>query len=249
MTETSAVVIPPFIQVDPALWFHMLESTFALASPKPITEERTKFNYVVAHLPPNIATVVRDVIMQPNATNPYTDLKSKIIERCSESKSQEIRRLLAGENLGDRKPSELLRIMQRRAESHKIDDSLLFEIFMQAMPTSVQTILASISPLSTDKAAEVADRILEINIGNVSASTKEQSSSSDTLLHELQALRKEVAEIRRSRSVSRSFNKRSRSASRNRKHQICWYHYKFKDLAKKCVEPCSFRQENDKQGV
>ncbi|GBL80781.1 hypothetical protein AVEN_26220-1 [Araneus ventricosus] len=149
--ETAAVVIPPFIQPDPELWFHMLESTFELASPKPITESKTKYNYVVAHLPPEIATVVRGVIIQPDPSDPYTDLKSKIIACCSESKTQEIRRLLAGESLGDLKPSKLLRVIKRRAENHNIDDSLLLELFKQAMPVPVRTILASISPITSDK--------------------------------------------------------------------------------------------------
>ncbi|GFX19321.1 uncharacterized protein TNCV_3014601 [Trichonephila clavipes] len=135
--ETAAVVIPPFIQRDPALWFYMIESTFELASPKPITESKTKYNYAVSHLPPDIATVVRDVIIQPDISDSYSELKTKIIERCSENKTQEIRRLLAGESLGDRKPSEL-RIIKRRAENHNIDDSLLFELFNQAMPVPVQ---------------------------------------------------------------------------------------------------------------
>ncbi|XP_071036996.1 uncharacterized protein, partial [Parasteatoda tepidariorum] len=161
--DAAAVVIPPFIRADPALWFFMPESTFALAAPKAITEAKTKYNYVVAHLPLDTATIVRDVIMQPDVTDPYMDLISKIIERCGESKTEEIRRLLAGENLGDRKPSELLRDMKRRAENHKIEDELLFELFIQAMPLPVQTIIASISPLSTEKVAEVADRILAIS--------------------------------------------------------------------------------------
>ncbi|GFT40580.1 transposon Tf2-9 polyprotein [Trichonephila clavipes] len=224
--ETEAVVIPPFIQRDPALWFYMIESTFELASPKPITESKTKYNYAVSHLPPDIATVVRDVIIQPDISDPYSELKAKIIERCSENKTQEIRRLLAGESLGDRKPSELLRIMKRRAENHNIDDSLLFELFNQAMPVPVQTILASISPITSDKASEVADRILAISphaINAVSASgaspssVTDRRSSTDILLDEVKALRKEVADLRRSRSQFRHNNnvRRKRSNSRS----------------------------------
>ncbi|GFU77521.1 transposon Tf2-9 polyprotein [Trichonephila clavipes] len=224
--ETAAVVIPPFIQRDPALWFYMIESTFELASPKPITESKTKYNYAVSHLPPDIATVVRDVIIQPDISDPYSELKAKIIERCSENKTQEIRRLLAGESLGDRKPSELLRIMKRRAENHNIDDSLLFELFNQAMPVPVQTILASISPITSDKASEVADRSLAISphaINAVSASgaspssVTDRRSSTDMLLDEVKALRKEVADLRRSRSQFRHNNnvRRKRSNSRS----------------------------------
>ncbi|GFV88285.1 uncharacterized protein TNCV_4543311 [Trichonephila clavipes] len=96
----------------------MLESTFELAVPKPITDERTKYNYCVAHLSPDAAMAVRDVILSPGSINPYSKLKDEVIARCGERKSQEIRRLLAGEQLGDRKPSELFRGMQRRSESH-----------------------------------------------------------------------------------------------------------------------------------
>ncbi|GFX03235.1 transposon Ty3-I Gag-Pol polyprotein [Trichonephila clavipes] len=212
--ETAAVVIPPFIQRDPALWFYMIESTFELASPKPITESN--------------------------------ELKAKIIERCSENKTQEIRRLLAGESLGDRKPSELLRIMKRRAENHNIDDSLLFELFNQAnMPVPVQTILASISPITSDKASEVADRILAISphaINAVSASgaspssVTDRRSSTDMLLDEVKALRKEVADLRRSRSQFRHNNVR-RKRSNSRSSKLCWYHFRFQANAKKCIPP------------
>ncbi|KAF8791603.1 hypothetical protein HNY73_006444 [Argiope bruennichi] len=192
----------------------MLDSTFKLPSPTAITESKTKYNYVVAHLPPEIATIVRDVIIQPDSTDPYSDLKTKVIEPCSESKTQEIRRLLAGESLGDRKPSELLRIMKRRAESHNIDDSLLFELFNQAMPVLVQTILVSISPITSYKAADVANRILDINSTSIStissgsecnsSPVKERKSDMDLLRNEIKKLRKEVANLRRSRSRFRS---------------------------------------------
>ncbi|GFQ88406.1 uncharacterized protein TNCT_493461 [Trichonephila clavata] len=87
---------------------------------------------------------VRDVILSPGSTNPYSKLKEEVIARCGESKSLEIRRLLAGEQLGDGKPSELFRGMQRRSESPNVADSLLLELILQQLPPNVQSILASI---------------------------------------------------------------------------------------------------------
>ncbi|GFS80401.1 uncharacterized protein TNCV_3448252 [Trichonephila clavipes] len=95
--------------------------------------------------------------------------------------------------------------MKRRAENHNIDDSLLFELFNQAMPVPMQIILASISPITSDKASEVADRILAISphaINAVSASgaspssVTDRRSSTNMLLDEVKALRKEVADLR-----------------------------------------------------
>ncbi|XP_042902504.2 uncharacterized protein, partial [Parasteatoda tepidariorum] len=148
---------------DPHLWFHMVEATFQLATPKPISESKTKFNYCHAHLPPEVAAVVRDVIITPDAEDPFKKLKEEIIARCGETKSQEIRRLLSGEQLGDRKPSELLRTMQRRAESHEISDSLLLELFLNQLPQHVQSILAAIPSLSSTRAAEIADKVMEVS--------------------------------------------------------------------------------------
>ncbi|GBM42694.1 hypothetical protein AVEN_219145-1 [Araneus ventricosus] len=97
--KVGAVQIPVYNRSDPALWFIMCESTFKLAVPKPITESVTKFNYVVSHLPPEVASLVRDILMNPDATDPYTHLKTELINRSGESSHQEIRQFLSGEEL------------------------------------------------------------------------------------------------------------------------------------------------------
>lgn len=252
MSDISAVKMPNFIPADPALWFHMIESTFELATPKPITESKTKYNYCVATLPADAAVLVRDVILNPDATDPYQKLKDAIVTRCGESKTQEIKHLLAGEQLGDRKPSELLRIMQRRAESHSVADDLLLELFLQQLPNNVQSILASVQPLSPQKAAEVADRIMEVSFNQVTVNSATNSATNDScnifsnsqIMDELKFLRKEVAKLR-SRSHSRSRN-HSRNSSPS--SDLCWYHSKFKSKARKCIEPCSYKEKENENG-
>lgn len=252
MTDTAAVKIPVYNPIDPALWFAMCESTFELAVPKPITDNKTKFNYCVAHLPPEIASLVRDIILKERSEASYDELKTAIVDRCGESKTQEIRKLLAGEQLGDRKPTELLRDMTRRAENHKISDVLLLELFLQQMPPNVQSIIASVQPIDSQKAANIADRIMEVASTQVNSITQMQpSDNSDTvnsLVQEVRKLRNEVSQLRRSRSSSRnSFQRRNRSPSAPKmmNSKLCWYHRKFKENATKCVSPCCFSQEND----
>ncbi|GBN09271.1 hypothetical protein AVEN_23045-1 [Araneus ventricosus] len=228
MEEVSAVKIPIFIPSDSSLWFTMVESSF--------------------ELPPDIAMTVRDIIISPDKTDPYAKLKNEVISRCGESKSQGIRRLLAGEQLSDLKPSELLRVMQRRAENHTVADSFLLELFSQQLPSNVQSILASISPLTSQKAAEIADKILDISPAQVSAVSDSCSRPNVTpdceLLKELKLLRKEIALLRRSRNHSRN-QPRFRQKSPAGKDELCWYHRKFGSKADKCLAPCSF-QENSK---
>ncbi|GFX04030.1 uncharacterized protein TNCV_4679331 [Trichonephila clavipes] len=123
MEYILAVKIPAFVSSNPALWYGMLESTFELAVPKPVTDERTKYNYCVTHLSLDAAMAVRDQLL-PN----------------------------------------------------------------------VQSILASIQPLTDQKASDVADRILKVTPVQVSSASKYSSASADDsseskLLNELKHLR------------------------------------------------------------
>ncbi|GFU71039.1 transposon Tf2-6 polyprotein [Trichonephila clavipes] len=137
------------------------------------------------------AAIVRDLIITPDETDSYGAIKAQLIQRTGESSQQEIRKLLTGEELGARKPSELLGTMNRRAASHNVPKELMLELFLQQLPTSVQTILASITPITVEKAAEVADRILEISTHNVSLSTNAiDSSSENRILQEIEKLNK-----------------------------------------------------------
>jgi len=253
MAEVSAVQIPIFNRADPSLWFIMCESTFALATPKPITESLTKYNYVVSHLPPEVATIVRDILMKPDEEDPYNNLKTTLVNRSGESSQQEIRQLLSGEELGDRKPSELLRIMKRRAETLKVPDSLMMELYLQRLPASVKSILAAVSNLTVEKAAEIADKILEVTPSSnqiYSVSKSPSLSLEERLLGEIEMLKKRLDQLSvRSRSPLRRnhSNSRGRSSSGNRDRSICWYHRRFGNKCKpeKCIKPCSFQGNAD----
>ncbi|GFX47506.1 hypothetical protein TNCV_618651 [Trichonephila clavipes] len=223
----------------------MCDSTFQLGCPKPITDSKTKFNYIIAHLPPEAATIIRDVIMNPDPVEPYEKARMELIKRSGESSHQEIRKYFIGEELGDRRPSELLRVMRRRAESHSVPDDLLLELIQQHLPTRVQSILAAISPLTLEKAAEVADRVMEVTPIAVSACSvsSDKNSIESHVLEEIKKLNLRIDEISRSRSRSRNrnlpFHKRNRSKSKT--YEQCWYHYKFGSAAQKCHPPCNSR--------
>ncbi|KAF8792106.1 hypothetical protein HNY73_003752 [Argiope bruennichi] len=103
--------------------------------------------------------------------------------------------------------------MRRRAESHRISDALLLELFLQQMPSNLQSILTAITPLNATKAAEMADKILEVTQSEISKSSSSDSSAilNNTNSHsdhfeEIRALPKEIASLLRSRSVSRRSN-------------------------------------------
>ncbi|XP_023237327.1 uncharacterized protein LOC111636341 [Centruroides sculpturatus] len=197
MAEIGAVKIPPYNFSDPALWFHMCESTFVLGSPKPITESATKFNYVVAHLPPEVASTVRDIIISPDCTDPYGHIKVELIKQSGELFQQELRKLLAEEQLGDRKPSELLRVLKRWAENFQIPDAVILELFIQHLLTSVQSILAAITPLDVDKAAEIVDCVVEVSPAMIASVLQPEKPDTVTnkILVEIDKLNKRINQL------------------------------------------------------
>ncbi|BHF74015.1 hypothetical protein SprV_0401709900 [Sparganum proliferum] len=91
---------------DITLGLRTVESRFAL---RQITRENTKFHYVVAALPMDIATNLRDVIDCPATEAPYTALKEALISRISLSTQKRLQRLISEKDFGDRKPTQLLR--------------------------------------------------------------------------------------------------------------------------------------------
>ena len=76
-----SVKLPPFWPTDPQLWFAQVEAQFRTRS---ITREETKFWHVVGTLEQKYANEVRDLLLEPPASNPYTVLKTQLVARLTQ---------------------------------------------------------------------------------------------------------------------------------------------------------------------
>ncbi|GFU90386.1 transposon Tf2-9 polyprotein [Trichonephila clavipes] len=111
-------------------------------------------------------------------------------------------------------------LIQRTGESFaQRSEGAYVGTFLQQLPTAVQTILASITPITVEKAAEVADRILEVSTPTVSLSTNAIASSSENrILQEIESLHKRIDDLtmKERRTPERRNSSRPRNRSRNR---------------------------------
>ena len=160
--SSVSVKLPPFWPSDPEVWFAQVEAQF---STRGIRTQKTKFDYIIASLTPEYATEARDIILHPPERNPYDRLREQLIIRTATSEQRRLQLLLTAEELGDRKPSQLLRRMQQLLGERAAvtDDALIRELFLQRLPSNVRMVLAS-SPGTTplDELAQLADRIIDV---------------------------------------------------------------------------------------
>ena len=122
VVAATSMKLPPFWPADPDVWFAQVEAQFATRG---IRAEKTKFDYIVSTLAPDTATEVQDLILTPPADNPYTALKEELIKLMVDSNQQKLQRLLNEMDLGDRKPTQLLRCMHQLWGGGDANDSLL----------------------------------------------------------------------------------------------------------------------------
>lgn len=101
-----SVRVPPFWPEEPEIWFAQVEGQFSISG---ITNDATKFNYVISQLDNKFSREVKDVILNPPACDKYGKLKTELIKRLTASNEKKLKQLLMHEELGDRKPSQFLR--------------------------------------------------------------------------------------------------------------------------------------------
>ena len=242
--EAYAMKIPPFWPADPQIWFVQVEAQFAARG---ITAQRTMYHHVVGSLSPEIATEIRDLLLHPPGDNPYDVLKLKLIERTSASEQRRLQQLFTAEELGDRKPTQLLRRMQQLLgeKAAATDSAIIRELFMQRLPTNVRMVLAAASEKTPlEELATLADKMTEVASPFVAtvASPSQATSEMDDLRAEITSLRQQISALQ---SGAAPRQRRSRSRNRDRPRSpsqstVCWYHRRFGDAARKCTLPCNW---------
>ncbi|XP_036347228.1 uncharacterized protein LOC118756581 [Rhagoletis pomonella] len=235
----TKIKAPQFSTQNPKLWFAQVEAQF---STNQVVTERTKFDLVIPLLDTRVASEVERLILEPPAVSPYSDLKAALIKCFSKSEEARISQLLDKERLGDRTPSQHLRHL--RALVPGIDDVIIKARWLSHMPNEIQVCLEAFADATLEKLAESADRMVErLSLKPQVAATIVPPTSESS---EVATLRREVAQLTKQLKNMSTNRSRPRSRSRSRpqatkKHDLCWYHWKYGKHARTCVPGCKWQ--------
>ncbi|XP_052742382.1 uncharacterized protein LOC128198895 [Bicyclus anynana] len=247
--------VPPFWRDKPRLWFISFEA--ATADLKKSQDQLAQM--VVAQLQKEDIEQISDILFDPPATDLYTAVKNRLISAYEESDSRQLQKLLSEIELGDQKPTQLLRRMRFLARE-KVPDSTLRILWTNHLPSHVRSVLAASESFSTktalDELAILADKMVESSPSSHIAAVESPSTSvppSDTkfLVEEIRKLSLEVAALKMvhqncqhrgrpnyRRNRSNSNGRRSRSSTPS---PYCFYHRRFGAAARRCTKPCSYQ--------
>ncbi|CAN7940953.1 unnamed protein product, partial [Ixodes pacificus] len=242
----AAVRLPPYWDRNPRVWFLQAESQFHLAG---VTTQGRKYHHVVSALSSAAADEVYDVLANPSPATPYDQLKNALLQRTEVSERSRVQQLLSAEELGDRRPSQLLRRMTQLLgeRANNLDDVFLRELFLQRLPSNVQMVLATATTLDLTGLAALADAVMEVTTPPANIEQLCQRLE-EIVVAATQGRAPHPRESRRRRSTSR--RARGESTSRRTRGEntrspspsgVCYYHRRFGANARHCLRPCSWQ--------
>lgn len=243
---TTRVKLPKFWPQKINLWFHRVEAQFQLSK---IVRDETKFTHIVCELDDKYLEEVEDIVKNPPEVNKYETIKSALIKRLTDSDATRTRKLLETEEIGDRTPSQYWRHLKQLA-GDSVTEQFLIDLWKSRLPTKTQEILSVTEDKKCEKLTAIADRIHDVSVENprIAVVTEPQADQLKALLEKVESLQLQISAIAtnsnsrsRNRSRARTHGDR-RDRSQPKKHDLCWYHFKFGEKATQCRQPCNYEK-------
>ena len=256
--SSISLKLPSFMPNNPKAWFCSVEAQFAL---KKITSQASKYFYVVSSLDSSILDEIDDVLSSPPSQNQYDFLRTILIERFSLNIKERLHLLRDINLVGDEKPSQFLRRMQRLSDEPIADSAFLQHLFLSRLPLDVQKIIETLpSSSSISEKASLADNLVAFRADksvNLVDIPPPPSLSEDLLIS---AIRKAFPTPEPFRP---SFNPWPGQQYRPRQHiprpqrhaypnqyphpqhfsnSFCYFHSRYGPHARSCRQPCNFQK-------
>lgn len=257
--NTSALMIqatritkfPAFYKADPAFWFEQVEATFHTHG---ITQDETKFKYVIQYAEPEILPHIVPIARKPPATDKYKAVKDRILQTFAETEETRLRRIFQGQNIDGKKPSHYVQDLKNAARD-QVSDAVLRTLLLEQLPDQIRCVLGISTETDIDKLAKMADRMFELlqppSVAAVQqqAPVRQENSPEDPLaqiISRLDRLESRLSERSRSNYRAGRGRSKSRGKSNSRDDPFCYYHRHFGKRARNCRSPCQWKNSDEK---
>lgn len=220
MVDAVSLKLPTFWTNSPHAWFIHTEAQFIV---RKITSDDTKYHYVVASLDSETANRALSFLTAPPDTDKFEELKLFLLSAYGLSESERATSLFNLSGLGDSKPTELMDRMLALLGVHQ--PCFLFKhLFLQQLPDFVRIPLSCSTQTDYRKLAQEADQLY-----------------SSGKCRQIQAIRPPKI----SHQPTTGYNSKRPQPSLR---ENCWYHFRFGEDAKRCIQPCSYSPSLQTQG-
>ncbi|CAN7978188.1 unnamed protein product, partial [Ixodes persulcatus] len=179
---------PRFWTKNEKVWFAQVEAQFLLHR---VTSQATRYLHIVSSLPAEVADELEDIHATAPTPNAYDHLKAAVLARKTASERSRFQHLLSMKELGDQRPSQLLRRMLQLLgdATSDADKSLLRELFLQRLPNNMVVVRAAAEDMPLGRLADLADRVAEHSTPSVAA------APSDDIAARLSRLEKAICDF------------------------------------------------------
>lgn len=159
-SEVSAISVGLRI---PPLWRDKLRGWFAhfeaiMASQK--KGDQAMYELVLGQLERQDVDEIYDMLLRPPENNKYRAIKTRLLEVYEDSEQKNVQRVIAGMELGDLKPSQLLRRMQNLAGEH-LSEVTLRGMWLNQLPAYISSIIALSEKSTLSEVALMADKMID----------------------------------------------------------------------------------------
>lgn len=222
MAHAVSLKLPALWTDNIEAWFTQAESQFAL---RKITQDDTKFHYVVAALDSATAKRLNHAICHPPPQRKYEVLKEQLRKKFGLTSFERAAAIYAITGLGEWKPTELMDHMLCLLGHHAPDLMFMYHFF-QCLPNYVRTTLSSSSMTDPVLLAEEADKIFVAGRPRDAAINSVDTESD-----------KAVERVVRTQGKGKPKSSGQKSQSST---GLCFYHSRFGAEAHRCASPCTW---------
>jgi hypothetical protein len=131
-----AFKIPNFWPHDPTTWLRKMESKFRICN---ITESSTKYDHLLSALPTEVCSNINDSLLEidENAAETYEQLKGLLMSRYTKDRWARAFELHKFPEIGDMKPSEMMRKMKALLPTDTSPDTYFMAAFLLRLPADM----------------------------------------------------------------------------------------------------------------